>query len=144
MEAVDDENRAKYEAFYEGEAPFGNGATGVTVRPVFVAAGTSSALEREVTDAGVGFVFDTFEALKARAEDTEFMASAAAVIPVFQQKHSFEHWVEPLVAFFGKVVEQTDVPPADSGENWVDPPVPIKWRLRRWASRIKQRLRRMR
>ncbi len=32
VETVDDENRAKYKAFYEDEAPFGNGATGVTVR----------------------------------------------------------------------------------------------------------------
>ncbi|MEE8391507.1 MAG: hypothetical protein V3S14_12030 [Anaerolineae bacterium] len=40
VDAVDDVNRAKYEAVYADKAPFGNGATGVTVRPVFGLFGT--------------------------------------------------------------------------------------------------------
>jgi hypothetical protein len=78
--------------------------------PIFVAQGTSAALEREISSSGAGLVFDTFENLKIKASDPEFMHSATEAAISLHERHSFEAWVNPLVKFFQQVINETDVP----------------------------------
>ncbi|MDY6986512.1 MAG: glycosyltransferase [Thermodesulfobacteriota bacterium] len=73
--------------------------------PIFVAAGTSSALEREILASHAGFVFETFDDLKAEASDRNFMESATEAVFRLQERHSFEAWAAPLVQFFNQVKE---------------------------------------
>lgn len=111
--------------------------------PVFVARGTTAALEREISETGAGFVFDTFEDLKARASAPEFMHFATKATVGLKERHSFESWVAPLCSFFQEVIEMTDVPKDRTKVNWVDvtESPPPRNPLTQWVSDTKQRIR---
>ncbi|MCK4822438.1 DUF115 domain-containing protein, partial [bacterium] len=80
--------------------------------PIFVAKGTSADLEREISESGAGFVFDSFEDLKNEISNSDFMHSASKAAIDLQERDSFEAWMEPLCQFFQEVIETTDV------QNW--------------------------
>lgn len=72
--------------------------------PIMVAQGTGNALEREVREKGVGYVFTSFEDLKARVSTGDFLARTTELCRNAQNEHSNERWMPELIRFFQEVL----------------------------------------
>ena len=74
--------------------------------PAFIPAGTTSCGEREIAQAGAGFVFESIDGLVDTLHDDGALAKASNAAHSAQDRHCAEAWMPTLVEFFAKVIRR--------------------------------------
>jgi hypothetical protein len=74
--------------------------------PMLVAKGTGYWLENEIGMSGAGLVYESFDEVLSFLQDRAALGRASQAAIRLQERHSFDYWIDPLMRFFGDVVDR--------------------------------------